>query len=156
MNYFPFPYITNPFPGIPNQNLEQQIIALKKEIVLIKERLRVLEKKEKNDYLEKEDGLYCRRNTGKGWLSTYLGTYDIEISNLNKDVITYKITSYYAENQIYLGQQQGIDGKIQSVWEVPQKMKDLKKEDIEEAKTLEEAVKAWNRRIGVKNENTSV
>lgn len=46
--------------------------------------------------------------------------------------------TYYAENQIYLGQQQGIDGRIQSVWDVPQKMKDLKKEDIEAAKTLEE------------------
>ena len=51
------------------------------------------------NYIEKEDGLYCRRSPGKGWLSTYLGTYDIEISNLNKEVITYKITSYYAENQ---------------------------------------------------------
>lgn len=46
--------------------------------------------------------------------------------------------TYYAENQIYLGQQQGIDGKIQSVWEVPKEMKDLKKEDIEAAKTLEQ------------------
>lgn len=48
-----------------------------------------------------------------------------------------KIT-YYAENQIYLGYQMGMDGSIQSVWEIPEKMKQLKKEDIEEAKTLEE------------------
>lgn len=52
-----------------------------------------------------------------------------------------KIT-YYAENQIYLGYQMGMDGSIQSVWEMPEEMKQLKKEDIEEAKTLEELEEA--------------
>lgn len=46
--------------------------------------------------------------------------------------------TYYAENEILLGQQHGMEGKIQSAWELPEQMKDLKKEDIEEAQTLEE------------------
>ena len=48
-----------------------------------------------------------------------------------------KIT-YYTENQVCLGHQIGIDGRIQSVWEIPEEMKKLKKEDIEAAITLEE------------------
>lgn len=45
--------------------------------------------------------------------------------------------TYYAENETYLGHQTGIDGRIQSMWEMPQEMKNLNKEDLEKAKTLE-------------------
>ena len=58
MNYFKFPYIPNPYEIMPGQTIEIELNRLKQEIKLLKERIRALEKKESNEYLEKDDGLY--------------------------------------------------------------------------------------------------
>lgn len=54
MNNFQVPYIPLPFPN----NIEYEIIKLKKEIKQLKERIKNLENENKDDYLEKDDGLY--------------------------------------------------------------------------------------------------
>lgn len=50
--------------------------------------------------------------------------------------------TYYDENQEFLGQQMGMDGDIvpseSLMWNMPQKMNELKKEDIEKAKSIEQ------------------
>ncbi len=40
--------------------------------------------------------LYCRKTLGNGWFSTYLNKYDIKVSSIEENKITYSITSYYA------------------------------------------------------------
>lgn len=60
MNNMPSPYLPPQFiPNvIPNQQIQEEIIKLKKEISILKERIKNLEEKEHNDYLKKDDGLY--------------------------------------------------------------------------------------------------
>lgn len=60
---------------------------------------------------------------------------------------------YYAENEIFLGRQTGINGKIQSMWEIPKEMKNLKEDDIEKAKTLEELQEEQKKQENKKEEN---
>lgn len=60
---------------------------------------------------------------------------------------------YYAENEIFLGRQTGINGKIQSMWEIPKEMKNLKEDDIEKAKTLEELQEEQKKQENEKEEN---
>lgn len=43
------------------------------------------------NYLIKDDKLYCRSNTGKGWLSRYLNSYDMEVDSIKDDVIKFKV-----------------------------------------------------------------
>lgn len=49
-------------------------------------------------YVIKDNNLYCRIDTGKGWLTTYANYYDISIDVLENDKITYNIKSYYVDN----------------------------------------------------------
>ncbi len=42
--------------------------------------------------------LYCRKTLGNGWFSTYLNKYDIKVLSIEKNKITYNITSYYAKD----------------------------------------------------------
>ncbi|MBE6157801.1 MAG: hypothetical protein E7160_03310 [Firmicutes bacterium] len=58
MNYYPYPYMPNLYPNIEIQNIEKEIYNLKKEIKLLNQRVKELEKKEKSEYLDKDDGLY--------------------------------------------------------------------------------------------------
>ncbi len=62
MNNFPFPYMPNSYqqnnPYQQYTNIEAEIMKLRQEIKILKEKVAFLEKKEKNDYLKKEDGLY--------------------------------------------------------------------------------------------------
>lgn len=60
MNNIPYPYLLPQFiPNIDhNQQIQEEIMKLKYEINLLKERIKTLEGKEHNDYLKKDDGLY--------------------------------------------------------------------------------------------------
>ncbi len=51
------------------------------------------------DYVFKDNKLYCRLQTGKGILS-YYHSYNIKVDNIEKDKITYTITSAYIKNPI--------------------------------------------------------
>ena len=44
------------------------------------------------------DKLYCRKTLGNGWVSPYLNKYDIKVSKLEENKITYNITSYYTKD----------------------------------------------------------
>lgn len=57
------------------------------------------------DYVLKDNKLYCRLDTGKGWLSTYQDKYDIKVNSIEENKITYTITSTYAkqDSDCYLG-----------------------------------------------------
>lgn len=50
------------------------------------------------NYIIYNNKLYCRQNSGKGWLSLYLGNYDIKVNNIQDNKITYIISSYYAKD----------------------------------------------------------
>lgn len=55
----PFPYFPNQMPQyMPNNNIIEEIKNLKLEIANLKERIKQLENKKKNDYLQNEDSLY--------------------------------------------------------------------------------------------------
>ena len=58
MNYFPYPYMPNPYPNLQIPNWEQELLNLKKEVKELRQGVKKLEKSEKNDYLDKDDGLY--------------------------------------------------------------------------------------------------
>ncbi len=63
MNNYPWPYMPPQAPQqvppfIKPNNLEEEIIKLKNDVRILKERVSALEKKEKNEYLKKEDGMY--------------------------------------------------------------------------------------------------
>ncbi len=60
MNNMPFPFYPNPYHmgNMPGNNIEEEIIKLKQEINILKERIAKLENKNKNDYLQKDDSLY--------------------------------------------------------------------------------------------------
>lgn len=49
-------------------------------------------------YVIYNNQLYCRQYEGKGWLSNYLGKYDIYMEDLQENKISYKITSYYTKD----------------------------------------------------------
>ena len=49
------------------------------------------------DYINKDNKLYCRLDTGKGWLSNYLNKYTITVDTITDESITYNITSEYAK-----------------------------------------------------------
>lgn len=49
------------------------------------------------DYVLKDDSIYCRLDTGKGWLSYYLGIYEISPKTIEEDRIVYEILSLYAK-----------------------------------------------------------
>ncbi len=46
------------------------------------------------DYVLKDNALYCRLETGKGWMSSYYG-YDIKVDSIEEDKIVYTVTSKY-------------------------------------------------------------
>lgn len=50
------------------------------------------------DYVLKDNVIYCRLQTGKGYYSSYTGKYDITLSDKSDDEISYKIVSYYDED----------------------------------------------------------
>lgn len=50
------------------------------------------------DYVIYNNKLYCRQNSGKGWISSYLKKYDIKPNDITDNKITYTITSYYAKD----------------------------------------------------------
>lgn len=54
---------------------------------------------EYNDYVLQNGKLYCRAFTGKGFMSRYLGKYDMEVSNLEENKITYTIKSTYVTEE---------------------------------------------------------
>lgn len=56
MNNMQFPIFPRPYPGMVN--IEEEIIKLKQEINILKERIMKLENKNKVDYLQKDDSLY--------------------------------------------------------------------------------------------------
>ena len=60
MNNMPYPYLPPQIiPNIdPNKQIQEEIIKIKHEINILKERIKNLEEKEHNDYLKKDDGLY--------------------------------------------------------------------------------------------------
>ncbi len=41
--------------------------------------------------------LYCGSNVGKGWLSLYLGKYDIKVNHIDLNKIVFDIDNYYAK-----------------------------------------------------------
>ena len=47
--------------------------------------------KEYTDYAIKDGKLYCRFNTGKGWLSRYLNNYDMKVNTIKNDLIIYDV-----------------------------------------------------------------
>lgn len=57
------------------------------------------------DYVLKDNTLYCRLDTGKGWLTLYQDEYDIKVDKIEENKITYTITSTYAkqDSDCYLG-----------------------------------------------------
>lgn len=56
MNNMPYPIFPSPIPY--NNHIEEEIIKLNQEIIQLKERIRKLENKKQNDYLQKDDNLY--------------------------------------------------------------------------------------------------
>lgn len=57
------------------------------------------------DYVLKDNTLYCRLDTGKGWLTLYQNKYDIKVDKIEENKITYTITSTYGKQDsgCYLG-----------------------------------------------------
>lgn len=49
------------------------------------------------DYVLKDGTLYCRLDTGKGWLSSYQNNYNIKVDSIEENKITYTITSAYCK-----------------------------------------------------------
>ena len=49
------------------------------------------------DYVLKDNTLYCRLDTGKGWVSSYIDEYDIKVDTIEDNKITYTITSKYGK-----------------------------------------------------------
>lgn len=49
------------------------------------------------DYVLKDNTLYCRLTTGKGWLTLYKNKYDIKVDTIEENKITYTITSAYGK-----------------------------------------------------------
>lgn len=48
------------------------------------------------DYVLKDNKLYCRLQSGKGWLNTkYLDEYSLKVSNIDESKITFTVTSTY-------------------------------------------------------------
>ena len=47
------------------------------------------------DYLIKDGKLYCRTNTGKGWISRYLNSYDLKVNTIKSDIIIYNVKLAY-------------------------------------------------------------
>ena len=48
------------------------------------------------DYVLKDNKLYCRHQSGKGWLNTkYLDEYSLNVSNIDENKITFTVTSTY-------------------------------------------------------------
>ncbi len=47
--------------------------------------------KEYTNYLVKDGKLYCRSNSGKGWLSRYLDNYEIKVNTIKDDIIIYDV-----------------------------------------------------------------
>lgn len=73
---------------------------LSQDIVNSKVPKNILENQEEiADYIIYNNKLYCRRDAGKGWLSSYLGKYDIKVNSKESSKISYTITSYYAKNR---------------------------------------------------------
>lgn len=56
MNNMPFPFFPRPYSMMGN--IEEEIIKLKQEINILKEKIIKLENQNKNDYLQKDDSLY--------------------------------------------------------------------------------------------------
>lgn len=47
--------------------------------------------KEYTNYVISSDKLFCRVNTGKGWLSRYLDNYEITTNTIKNDIIIYNV-----------------------------------------------------------------
>lgn len=62
MNNMPFPYMPYPYPmpyyNNGKQNIEEELINLKKEIKKLEQRITALENKGIKDYTKKESGMY--------------------------------------------------------------------------------------------------
>ena len=56
MNNMQFPFFPKPYPMMGN--IEEELIKLKQEINILKERITKLENKNKTDYLQKDDTFY--------------------------------------------------------------------------------------------------
>ena len=56
MNPFSFPYIPPIAP--PNENIITEIEKIKAQLNDLEKRIKTLEKKKENNYLQKEDGMY--------------------------------------------------------------------------------------------------
>lgn len=56
MNNMQFPMFPRPYPTMGS--IEEELIKLKQEINILKERIIKLENKNKIDYLQKDDSLY--------------------------------------------------------------------------------------------------
>ncbi len=83
---------------------------LSQDIVNSKVPKNVLENQEEiADYIIYNNKLYCRRDAGKGWLSSYLGKYDIKVNSKESSKISYTITSYYTKNEEVCSKYWGCD-----------------------------------------------
>ncbi len=58
MNNMQFPFIPPYNMAPPRPNIEEELLRLKQEINILKERITKLENQNKNDYLQKDDTLY--------------------------------------------------------------------------------------------------
>ena len=56
MNPFSFPYIPPIAP--PNENIITEIEKIKAQLNDLEKRIKILEQKKENNYLQKEDGMY--------------------------------------------------------------------------------------------------
>ena len=54
--------------------------------------------KEYTNYAIKDGKLYCRLNSGKGWLSRYLNNYDIKINTVKNDMVIYDVKLAYVND----------------------------------------------------------
>ena len=43
------------------------------------------------NYLITDGKLYCRSNTGKGWLSRYLNSYDMQVDTIKDDIVKFDV-----------------------------------------------------------------
>ena len=53
------------------------------------------------DYVLKDGALYCRLDTGKGWVPLYLGIYDITVDGIEENKIIYNIKSTYITQESF-------------------------------------------------------
>lgn len=56
-----------------------------------------------SNYVETDGKLYCRANTGKGWLNnSYLNEYKMEVQSITENKIIYNIKSTYINSNLYV------------------------------------------------------